>query len=53
MAKFRGGAREFKKVGGGIGDRDLSGKSKAMQGSRGGFAPAPREDKAPPQKKGG
>jgi len=27
MAKFRGGIKDFKRSGGGIGDRDLSGKS--------------------------
>ena len=38
MAKFRGGEnRNFKT--GGVGDRDLSGKSKSMQHARGGFAP--------------
>mmetsp|Transcript_45001 Transcript_45001/g.59704 ORF Transcript_45001/g.59704 Transcript_45001/m.59704 type:complete len:199 (+) Transcript_45001:591-1187(+) len=52
MAKFRGGARDFKKSGGGIGDRDLSGKSKGMQHARGGFAPVKEEPRQPKPKKG-
>ena len=49
MAGFRGGAPGFKKSGGGVGDRDLSGKSKSMQHARGGYAPV-REESAPPKK---
>ena len=55
MAKFRGGGREFQMKGQATGDRDLSGKTKAMQSSRGGYAPvrdeptksAPTEEKKP------
>jgi len=43
MAGFRGGDRDFKRSGGGIGDRDLSGKSKTMSHARGGYAPDGRE----------
>ena len=50
MAGFRGGSHDFKRSGGGIGDRDLSGKSKSMQASRGGFAPV-REEQGTPSKK--
>ena len=39
IAGFRGGSHDFKRSGGGIGDRDLSGKSKSMQSARGGYAP--------------
>ena len=49
MAGFRGGSKDFKRSGGGIGDRDLSGKSKNMQHARGGYAPAREEPKAPKQ----
>ena len=53
MAGFRGGSHDFKRSGGGIGDRDLSGKSKSMQHARGGYAPTPKDDKPAQKAKGG
>ena len=43
MAGFRGGEKDFRRSGGGIGDRDLSGKSKTMQHARGGYIPTQEE----------
>lgn len=51
MAKFRGGIKANYKTGG-IGDKDLTGKSKGMQHVRGGFAPVREEAPVRKQPKG-
>lgn len=51
MAKFKGGNKNFRRSGGGIGDRDLSGKSSKQRENRGGFIPD--ESRKEPLKKGG
>ena len=50
MRGFRGGSKDFKKSGGGIGDRDLSGKSRKMMENRGGFSEKTEQDKKPKSK---